>query len=88
VRGLGDHVPAFLLRSVTPPPPAPDEDIEDIEDIEDADGELEEINDVAAVPEDAPVKRPARGRTAAAKPRARGRRTAKAPVKKREAKEG
>lgn len=73
VRGLGDHVPAFLLRPVTPPPPEPEDNGED--DGDDA--------------EEAPPKKRARGKTAAEKkPRTRSRRATETPAKKGKTKEG
>ncbi len=87
VRGLGDHVPAFLLRAVTPPPPRPEDDAEDVDDVDDVGADTGDAEDVKAeseMPADAPAKPRARGRTAA-KPRTRSRRS---PAKKREAKEG
>jgi len=78
VRGLGDHVPAFLLRPVTPPP-APEEGAEEPDD---------EVDGV----DEAPPKTRSRSKATAAekppRPRPRGRRAAKASAKKDETKEG
>jgi len=75
VRGLGDHVPAFLLRAVTPRPSAPDEKGEDADEIGN--------DDVT----EAPTKPQPRKR-AAAKPRTRSRKPAKKPTPKGETTEG
>lgn len=78
VRGLGDHVPAFLLRTVTPRPPAPDEEVDD--EVEDAEVGDDDVTEAPAKPQ--PRKR------AAAKPRTRSRKPAKKPTTKGETKEG
>jgi superfamily II DNA/RNA helicase len=75
VRGLGDHVPAFLLRAVTPRPSAPDEKGDDADEIGN-----EDVTEAPTKPQ--PRKR------AAAKPRTRSRKPAKKPTPKGETTEG